>query len=59
MADLFYKHFRNSLVHEGRVKDGGQFSYIFGGMITIENSFMIINPRQLVNGIELSFERYI
>lgn len=34
LADLFYKQFRNGLVHEGRIKDGGQFSYIFGEMLT-------------------------
>lgn len=59
VADLFYKQFRNGLVHEGRIKDGGQFSYIFGGMITVENQFMIVNPRQLADNIETVFNRYM
>lgn len=59
LADLFYKHFRNGLVHEGRIKDGGQFSYIFGGMITVENQFMIVNPLQLADNIESVFNRYM
>ncbi|MFC0214418.1 hypothetical protein ACFFK0_18470 [Paenibacillus chartarius] len=59
VADLFYRQFRNGLVHEGRIKDGGQFSYLFGDLITLEDSFMVINPRQLVEKIEIAFDKYI
>lgn len=59
LADLFYKQFRNGLVHEGRIKDGGQFSYIFAGMITVENQFMIVNPWKLADNIETVFNRYM
>lgn len=59
IGDLFYKQFRNGLVHEGRIKDGGQFSYIFGDLITIEEDFLVINPLQLADKIEIAFDKYI
>lgn len=59
VADLFYKQFRNGLVHEGRIKEGGQFSYLFGDLITMEENFLVINPRHLVEKIEISFDKYI
>lgn len=45
----FWREFRNGLVHEGRIKEGGQFSYkTKGNLWTIdERNLLVINPKVL------------
>jgi len=59
LAKRFYHEFRCGLVHEGRIKNAGQFSYHFEKLIEIKESAMIVNPHALLNAIEESFTQYI
>ncbi|GBD98831.1 hypothetical protein BMS3Abin07_00858 [bacterium BMS3Abin07] len=59
LASRFYDEFRNGLVHEGRIKNAGQFSYNFGELVKVEESAMIVNPGFLLKAIKGSFERFI
>lgn len=59
LADRFYDEFRNGLVHEGRIKNAGQFSYYYSELVKVEQSVMIINPEYLLKAIYESSERYM
>jgi len=59
LAQRFYKEFRNGLIHEGRIKNCGQFSYDFDELVHQENGIMIVNPNLLLEKIVDSFESYI
>ncbi|MBK9486732.1 MAG: hypothetical protein IPO01_16600 [Chitinophagaceae bacterium] len=54
----FDDYFRNGLIHEGRIKSGGQFSYSYT-FLYFENGFLIINPRILQQEVTDYFERYL
>jgi len=63
-ANRFYKEFRNGLVHEGRIKKAGQFSYNYNVLVKFDKvngtkPIMIINPKFLQEAISKSFEKYI
>ena len=60
LAQRFYEDFRNGLVHEGRIKNCGQFSYDSNKeLIRIENEIMIVNPNMLLEKIIDSFKHYM
>ena len=59
LARRFYEEFRNGLVHEGCIKNGGQFSFGYADMVTIVRPVMIVNPNTLLEGISDSFYRYM
>lgn len=59
LAKRFYDEFRNGLVHEGRIKDCGQFSYEFKDTISVNDGVMLINPEILLKDIKKAFEEYI
>jgi len=59
LAHRFYDEFRNGLVHEGRIKNAGQFSYNYSELVKVEQSVMIINTEYLLNAIRESFNRYV
>ena len=64
LADRFYDEFRNGLVHEGRIKNAGQFlysskKYDFEELVKIEERIMVVNPDRLLNAINTSFEKYM
>lgn len=59
LATKFYKDFRCGLVHEGRIKNCGQFSYESKNLAWSEGKVMIVNPRLLLERIEKAFESYI
>lgn len=54
----FYKNFRNGLVHEGRIKNGDQFSYRVEDIIFYED-ILLVNPKNLLEQIESAFYKYI
>jgi hypothetical protein len=63
-VDRFYEDFRNGLVHEGRIKNAGQFSYDDDVLVKFDevnglNPMMIINPKSLQEAISKSFKKYI
>lgn len=59
LADRFYNEFRNGLIHEGRIKDAGQFSYDFPEIIKVEEGVMIVNPDKLICKINTVLDNYI
>ncbi len=60
LASRFYEDFRNGLVHEGRIKKGGQFSFETDNkLLKIDEGVMIINPDILIQKINYSFNQYI
>jgi len=59
LANRLYDEFRNGLVHEGRIKNAGQFSYDFQELVEVGDGIMVVNPDRLLNAINSSFERYI
>lgn len=58
-AERFYKYFRCGLVHEGRIKELGQFSYDKDGFIFVEGDVTIIHPEKLLDKIEEAFQMYM
>lgn len=60
LAERFYDEFRNGLVHEGRIKNGGQFSLEVGGTIVIElDGLLMINPAALCKEVQVSLDSYV
>ena len=60
LAKRFYDEFRNGLVHEGRIKNGGQFTYEIDGLVVIsDSSVMIVHPGYLLESIVKAFEMYL
>lgn len=57
LARRFYNEFRNGLVHEGRIKEGGQFSYDFEELVKVKESVMIVNPVLLANALREAFNK--
>ena len=58
-AIRFYKDFRCGLVHEGRIKNPGEFSYESTKIVSRDDEIIRINPGILLRKIEESFERYL
>lgn len=58
-ANRFYEDFRNGLVHEGRIKNPGEFSYEPSKIITREDRIIRINPRILLRRLEEVVERFL
>jgi len=58
-AKSFYENFRNGLVHEGRIKNCGQFSYDYEKAVHVENRVMVVNPGMLLEKISGAFESYM
>jgi len=59
LANRFYREFRNGLVHEGRIKNAGQFSYDFKELIRVVDGIMVVNPARLLNAMNSSFEKHM
>jgi hypothetical protein len=59
LAKRFYDEFRNGLVHEGRIKNAGQFSFENESIISFESGAMIIDPRYLFGGIIQAYKIYL
>ena len=58
LSRKFYEDFRNGLIHEGRIKNGGQFTYDVS-KIYCEDDVMLINPGMVLNSIKISFQSYL
>lgn len=63
LAHRFYKEFRNSLVHECRIRNAGQFSYDYKSIIyfigNTERHIMIVNPQILLFNLKEAFDNYL
>lgn len=58
IVNAFDNYFRNGLVHEGRIKNGCQFSYQYG-FTYFDNTFLVINPNILYETVEDYFNAYL
>ena len=58
LEDRLYEDFRNGLVHEARVKNGGQFSLDIESTVEERAGLMLINPEQLAVEVRDSVEAY-
>lgn len=54
-----YDEFRCGLMHEARIKNGGQFTYEIKKAIEIKADLITINPERLLQQIETAFNRLI
>ena len=59
LSRRFYDEFRHGLVHEGRIKNCGQFSYEIEDLVSINNGVMLVNPECLLGKIKKAFEEYM
>ena len=64
LAKKFYKDFRNGLVHECRIKNGGEFSLNEGETIREEVDdngvrYLVVNPEKLLKKLEDGFKNYL
>ena len=57
LANKFYKDFRNGLVHECRIKNGGEFSLNEEVVIKKSDGFLIVNPKKLLDEIQRAFDK--
>lgn len=57
----FYYYFRNGIVHEGRIKNGYQFSYSHNMLVFAkpDDNLLIVNPRLLLKKLEVIANGYI
>ena len=54
----FYNEFRNGLVHEARIKQGGQFSLEIGSTVDELDGSMVINPTFLASEVRASVNAF-
>jgi hypothetical protein len=59
ITNAFDDNFRNGLIHEGRIKNCGQFSYDYETLVKIENEFVVIDPNELLKRVKKYSEKYI
>ena len=59
LAERFYEDFRNGLVHEGRVKNGGQFSLEVDETVKELQGLLLINPARLAVEVREALYQYI
>lgn len=59
LAYRFYYEFRNGLVHEGRIKNKGEFSNVCKDLVDTSEGIMLINAEILLTKINHIFEKYM
>jgi len=59
VAHRFYDEFRNGLVHEGRIKNGGQFSFEQPETVAMVSGCLSINPKYLADEVNDALHRYV
>lgn len=59
LAARFYDEFRNGLVHEARIKQGGQFSLELQGTVQELDGVLLVNPVYLAREIHEALTRYV
>jgi hypothetical protein len=57
--DLVHEDFRNGLLHEGRIKRAGQFTYKIPKTVQVQNGVVLINPRLLLDQIRVAFKDHL
>ena len=59
IAKMFYVHFRNGLVHEARIKSGGEFSLEAETAVNQTPFSLVVNPSALYKEIEAALTNFI
>lgn len=59
LATRFYEEFRNGLVHEARIKKGGQFSLDSNETVEELEGVLLINPRHLAQEVSMALESFV
>lgn len=59
IAHRFYDEFRNGLVHEARIKNGGQFSLEQSKTVDTASGVLSINPQHLADEVSAALHHYI
>ncbi len=58
LADRLYEDFRCGLIHEGRIKQVGQFSLEADGIVQAEESVIVVNPELLLLALHAALAGY-
>jgi hypothetical protein len=58
IAEWFWIRFRHGLMHEGYIKSQGQFSQEVPEVVIIDGPVMVVNPRMLLEQIQVAFSDY-
>ena len=59
LTERFYDEFRNGLVHEGRLKKGGQFSLEVGKTVELLDGILLVNPKYLADEVRSALGSYV
>jgi len=59
LTQRFYDEFRNGLVHEARIKNGGQFSLETNTTVTELGGLLLINPDYLAQEVRAALQSYV
>ncbi len=59
LAERFYEDFRNGLVHEARLKNGGQFSLETGDTVEQLRGIILVNPYRLAKEVRGALDSYV
>lgn len=59
LTDRFYDDFRNGLVHEARIKNGGQFTMDADKTVQWINGLLLVNPRHLSVELRDALSTYV
>lgn len=57
--ERIYEEFRNGLIHEGRIKNGGQFTYEISKAVVVTDEVILINPKLLLEQLRTAFNIYM
>ena len=58
-TERFYDEFRNGLVHEARIKNGGQFSREAPGTVQLIDGLLVVNPARLGAEVRSALGAYV
>ncbi len=59
ITQRFYDEFRNGLVHEGRLKNGAQFSLEIAGTVETLDGILVVNPKHLAAEVLSALDCYV
>jgi hypothetical protein len=59
LAERFVDEFRNGLVHEARIKKGGQFCLDVGPTVFIDGEILLVNPIGLAAEVEGAVQAFL
>lgn len=57
--EIFFENFRNGLVHEARIKNGGEFSLEIKKTVENKGQILLVNPKLLAKEVLDALKNYI